>query len=282
MRILSIDGGGVLGCGPVEYLTLLEEELRHQGLPKEDALAGTSVGGLLVACRAMGYTWQEVSDIFDRWVHRIFARPPLWWRMDPTRPKFQDDGIIAATRAVLGNAKCSDARVPFFIPVYDMQNGRPKVFDMTDGDKLADVVMRTCAAPTYFQPRDERWVDGALASNNPSVIGICGAVQKLGARLPELKVLSLNTGGTFWKDPKVGRRMTVLQWASPMINAQLEGNEEQADFQASALLGPNHLRVTPNLPRKFAMDEPEKCAEYRRHWRIHWWRTSEQVTQWYE
>lgn len=278
-RILSIDGGGVLGCGPVEFLKQMELYENWFGTT-EDVLAGTSVGGLLVALRATGRSWTDISDVFDRWVKKIFATPPFWWRMDPTRPQFQDDGIKAAVQAELGSLRCRDAKVPFFIPSFDFANGRPKIFDMTDDDLLSDVVLRTTAAPTYFQPRDGRWADGALATNNPSVIAICGAVRKLGKSLDGIKVLSLNTGGTFWDDPHVDRRMTKIAWAMPMINSQLEGSEELADFQATALLGDRHLRLTPALPKRFPIDDPSKCPEYRRYWSALWSAKREEVKRW--
>ena len=59
MRIISIDGGGTLGCGPAEPLKLMEDH----GVSHADVLAGTSVGGLLVALRATGRTWAHYPGV---------------------------------------------------------------------------------------------------------------------------------------------------------------------------------------------------------------------------
>ena len=276
MKIISIDGGGALGCGPAELLRLLDNADGAQA----DVLAGTSVGALLVSLRATGKSWSDISVIFDRWVGKIFEAPPFWWRMDPTRPKFRDDGIRAAVAAELGDLRCCDASIPFFIPASDFATGRVKVFDITDKDLLRDVVLRSAAAPTYFQPRDGRWADGALGANNPSMIAVCGAIDKLSAKLEDIWCLSLCTGGSYWSDPNIGRRTTKLGWASPVISFAMEGTEELAEFQADAVLDSRHLRIDPELSRKYPIDNVGMCEEYRDIWRALWLRRKDEILNW--
>lgn len=276
MKIISIDGGGALGCGPAELLRLLENADGAQ----VDALAGASVGALLVALRTTGRSWSDISTTFDKWVCKIFESPPLWWKLDPTRPAFQDDGIRAAVLAELGEARCCDAHIPFFIPVSDFTAGRVKVYDATDTALLRDVVLESTAAPTYFQPRGGRWADGGLAANNPSMLAICGAIDKLGAKLEDIRCLSLSTGGSFWEDPGIGRRTTKLGWATRVISFALDGTEELAEFQANALLGSRHLRLDPELTRKYPIDDPKLCREYRGIWSGLWTRRKDEILRW--
>ena len=261
--ILSIDGGGCLGCGPLRLLAQLEADGVNI---HDDILAGTSVGGLLVLLRATGRTWMSIEQEFTKWAPQIFADAPWWWKADPTRPKYQDDGILAATKALFGDKKCGDAEIPFFVTSFDFQQGRSKIWDNTDDARLADVALRTAAAPTYFQPRESRWADGGLVANNPSVIGIAGALHKLEKPLGQLSVLSLATGGDFWVNPQVGRRTTVLGWAKPVISAQMDGGEERDEFVADQLLGGRHLRVDPACQKAFAMDALGSMQEFRNLW----------------
>lgn len=274
--ILSIDGGGCLGAGPAELLRLLEAA----ELFDEDVVAGTSVGGLLAAMRATGRSWSDISATFDKWVGPIFKKPSLLWRCDPTRPKFDDDGLLAATAAELGELRCCDVKKPFFIPAFDFANGRPKIFDHTDTDLLRDVVMRTTAAPTYFQPRESRWADGGLVANNPSAIAVCGAMHLFDCGPSDVKVLSLNTGGTVWEDPKVGLRTSAVGWVKPVISAALDGNEEIAEFQCSTMLGDRHLRLTPRLAKKYPIDDPSVVGEYRAIWRGLWDSSKTEAKAW--
>ena len=276
MKIISIDGGGALGCGPAELLRLLENADGAQA----DVLTGTSVGALLVSLRASGKSWADISGIFDKWVGKIFETPPIWWRLDPTRPKFRDNGIRAAVLAELGDLRCCDAHIPFFIPVSDFATGRVKVYDITDTVLLRDVVLGSTAAPTYFQPRDGRWSDGALAANNPAMIAVCGAIDKLGAKLEDVWCLSLSTGGSFWEDPGIGRRTTKLGWATRVLSFALDGTEELAEFQANALLGSRHLRLDPGLSRQYPIDNVGMCEEYREIWRALWLRRKDEILNW--
>ena len=261
--ILSIDGGGVLGCGPLRLLAQLEADGVNI---HDDILAGTSVGGLLVLLRATGKSWMEIELIFNKWVGKIFDDAPWWWDADPTRPKFQDDGVIAATQAIFGDLRCKDAQVPFFVTSFDFQQGKAKIWDNTDDAFLRDVALRTSAAPTYFQPRDSRWADGALATNNPSAVALAGAKSKLEMKIENMSVLSLATGGSFWKDPKVGRRTTKLEWAGAVIDACLEGSEELHEFLTEQLIEKRHLRLDPLCQRKFPMDDLSGMAEFKGLW----------------
>ena len=101
-------------------------------------------------------------------------------------------------------------------------------------------------------------------------MAIAGAVRKLGASLGEIRMLSLATSTRPWKDPAVGRRMSKLQWASPLLRLGLEGGEEVAEFQAQALLGSRHLRIDPPRPCSYEMDDVRAVAPYRALWRETW------------
>ena len=264
-KILSIDGGGALGCGPLEFLVQAEA----QGLAGADIYAGASVGALLVGLALTGRSWAESRTIFDQWVGKIFPKPSILRRANPWLPKYPSDGIEAACLSVFGDLRCNQILRPFFIPATDASMGRMKVYDNTDPDLLRDVVLRSTAAPTYFAPRNSRWIDGGMLANNPSMLAVGGAL-RAGHDLADLRVLSLNTGGDFWKDPQVGARSTLLDWAPALIELGLNGGEEKDTFLADRLLGVRHLRVIPQLAQKFEMDDLDALPAYRAIWRSTW------------
>ncbi len=269
MRILSIDGGGILGCGPSHYLKQLEAQVPGKW---EHALTGTSVGALLVALRAIGYTWAEIDRIFVEEGPKIFARPGIAWRMNPMTPKYPSTALEAACKKYLRGATCRDSRVPLYIPSMDMVSGKPKVFDDTDSDLLADVVLRSTAAPTYFAPREGRWVDGGLVANNPSGLAVLAMIRD-GHPVDQLSVLSLDTGGKFWKNPGISARMLPTSWIQPVIRSQMHGNEEAGEFACTALLGTRHTRITPSLPHDFELDAVGSMGAYRDIWESCWQET---------
>jgi patatin-like phospholipase/acyl hydrolase len=266
VKILAIDGGGALGCGPIEFMVQAEA----LGLAGADIYAGTSVGSLLVGLALTGHTWAESREIFARWVGQIFPTPSIWRKANPFLAKYPSQGLEAACLEVFGDKRCNQISTPFFIPVADIASGRPKVFDNTAPDLLRDVVLRSTAAPSYFVPRESKWIDGGLVANNPSVIAIAGTIRKLGASLSDIRCLSLATGSDYWEDPKVGMRTTLLGWASPLIRYGLCGGEERDEFIADAMLGDRHLRITPDVRENFEMDNLSRLETYRAIWRSAW------------
>ncbi|PGG97519.1 hypothetical protein AJ80_09688 [Polytolypa hystricis UAMH7299] len=75
ITILTIDGGGVRGAIPLEWLVLLQEKLGPQ-CPIQDLfnlIMGTSSGGLIAEClAALRWDVPTSSDTFDQLVRRVF------------------------------------------------------------------------------------------------------------------------------------------------------------------------------------------------------------------
>ena len=54
--------------------------------------------------------------------------------------------------------------------------------------------------------------------------------------------------------------MGIMMARKPVISAALDGSEEVAEFQCSAMLGDLHLRLTPRLAKGYRIDEPATGA----------------------
>ena len=275
--LLALDGGGALGCGPALFLSQLEKVLKF----KEAALAGTSVGGLLVLLRAIGMSWDGIRQLFDLDVGKIFHDVPWYWRTLPplVRPKWQSDGIEQIVHDVFGDKKCKDVVTPFFVTSTDFKNGKFKVWDETDDEYLRNVALYTTAAPTYFVPRNDQgkpggqYADGGLIANNPSSVGIAGMIAKMGIPLSDVVCLSLATGGAYWKDPSIGAGTTKVGWIEPIINMALQGNDVSPDFVSQAVLSAipdSYLRLGPTDPREFNMDDLSSLTQFRQLWQNLW------------
>lgn len=256
--ILSLDGGGALGVGPARFLAYLEAARGPLG---ETALTGTSVGGLLALLRAAGHSWQDIRTIADASVPRIFSRRQ--WNL--IGPKWSAEPLEQVCRQYL-DMPASAAKIPFFIPAFDMQTGQPKVFDADDNVSMADIALATSAAPTYFPPRNCRYVDGGLVANNPAMLGLMGAIHAGLVSLGDVRVLSLATGGTYWDDPKVHPDMLLTSWISPVIKACLSGGQQRDAFMCRELLGDRYTRVEPGDTQDFAMDDLSQLDAWRALW----------------
>ena len=73
-RILSIDGGGIMGTQPASFLTSLEEDLDRPIGEYFDLIAGTSTGGILAIGLAMGLPARDLLDLYVRRGPHIFGQ----------------------------------------------------------------------------------------------------------------------------------------------------------------------------------------------------------------
>ena len=263
---VSIDGGGALGIGPAYFMSLYGDMIEH-----EDFLCGTSTGSILVAMRAVGRSWEDIYVIFEDEVKKVFEKPPLSWRLNPFRPKYDNKNLKKLLDGYLGSITIHESLYDIYIPVSDLRTGKTKVYDRDDHDKLADVVLKSCAAPTYFPPINNRYVDGGLWANNPCMCGIAGFLSDYNnLTIKDLKVLSLSSNGDYFKGYKVSDKMSLIRWLRPIIDFELNCTEDAANFIAKSLLSSdNYLRIDPKLNNDFQLDDVDRLDAYLDIWKAY-------------
>ena len=89
-----------------------------------------------------------------------------------------------STPLLITSADLATGGVHVFKSAYLAQLGEP--YDR-DGDVLLrDAILASCAAPTFFDPKQVEshlLVDGGLWANNPSIIALTEALSKFNRRL---------------------------------------------------------------------------------------------------
>jgi hypothetical protein len=196
-RLLSIDGGGLLGLIPAESLILVEKQLNdltgtQQPLCNRfDLIGGTSTGAILAAGLACGMSATHLRDFYLQFGSEIFHKsflPVRFWHSYPSGPlekhlkavftdttlgsdKLRTQIMIVAKNATLGNDW-------FFT-----NNPKNRFFKQNSGLPLWQIVRCSSAAPTYFPPESMtipadgatpaqtyEFIDGGVSSyNNPSL-----------------------------------------------------------------------------------------------------------------
>ena len=157
---LALSGGAVLGCAHIGVLQALDEA----GI-RVTHLAGTSIGALVSAFYASGYSGTEIQEIAEglRWAD--LARP------SPSRlGLLSQDRLRATLRARLGEAELGDTQVRTAMVATDISTGEKVV--MTEGDLVQAASASSCF-PGIFLPveRDGRLlVDGGLTEHLPVYI----------------------------------------------------------------------------------------------------------------
>jgi len=243
-KILSIDGGGIRGVFPAQFLSEIESFLNEAGKEKcqiheyFDLICGTSTGGIIAIALALGMSAEEISDLFLIHAKDIFGhKNPLLRRI--YSPKHNNKVLTNLLKEKFskysenGDTRLGHAKTRLCIPVYDLLNGEPNILKTSHHKGLFidfeipayQAAIATSAAPTYFKPYNISFkkanrknikyplkVDGGIFANNPTLIGILEAINGLGKDISEIKVLSIGTGTRKFKQHQLNKYWGIRYW----------------------------------------------------------------------
>jgi uncharacterized protein len=272
-QIVCFDGGGIRGV----YTAVLLDRL-VQSLPKllnnVDLLAGTSTGGIIALGLASGMTTTQLIQLYQNKGAQIFNAPLLHKIRDLGEivgAKYSNADLVQIISDQFGE-KTLDQLLPqhVLIPSFDLDKPQgaprmwyPKFFhnfagpDSDGAQKVADVALRTSAAPTYF-PSYQGFVDGGVVANNPSMSALAQALDprsNTGIALSDIRLFSLGTGVTPTFISGLDNNWGLAQWARVLADMMLEGMMGVADFECACLLGANrYFRLAPVLPNPIPLD----------------------------
>ncbi len=154
---LVLGGGATRGLAHIGVIKAFEEN----GI-EFDYVAGTSVGSLVGAFYAAGYTSSQMEEMAKSLKVKDI-RPNLL----PFTPS-KTDGIKKLVKSYIGDIDVSDLKKPFCGVAVDVKTGEELHF--TKGN-LANVVAGSCAVPGVFYPVEEGnylLYDGGIMNNIPS------------------------------------------------------------------------------------------------------------------
>jgi len=206
MRILSLDGGGVMGLLPLGLLRRIEEA-RPGFLCRADMLAGVSSGGiqaLMIAAHSdpklalgdAGALWNGIVPLYEAVGTRTLAAALGQAATYDSAP------LLRYLEDVLGDRRLGDLRQRVYVGTVRIEAPRrsgpsasggdsdrapmtevasaadvcgPRFFDSTDPDvahvRVSDLAARTSAFPVLF-PVHQGHVDGGLAANTPALTAL--------------------------------------------------------------------------------------------------------------
>lgn len=240
---LALCGGGCRGVTTAALLCRFDVQ-DLIGTP--DLLAGTSTGGLIALMIATGKDSSEIRSSYKRYAPRIFHRP--WWRRGLFSSKYPPHGIEAVAREIFEHRRMMSCQTPTMVVSYSLRR-RPKVFkSWQDGDELMrDVARATSAAPTYFPPTEEGFVDGGVWANNPSM---CAYVEmrRLWPDETKFKVVCIGTGDTGGEiRASQAARWGMVGWSTSVANLFMDSGAAGVGYQCRTLLGANYIEINPEL-----------------------------------
>ena len=176
-KILSCDGGGILGLISVEILAKLEADLRARtGKPDLllgqwfDFVCGTSTGAIIAACIAAGMSMERIRTFYIESGQQMFDKASLFRRLqysyndEPLARKLRDEftralgddttlgspGLRPLLMMMMRNAT-TDSPWPVSNNPFGKYN-QPARKDCNLRLPLWQLVRASTAAPTYFPP----------------------------------------------------------------------------------------------------------------------------------
>lgn len=261
-RILSIDGGGILGTFPAAFLAGLEQHLNGRPIGSYfDLIVGTSTGGIIAIGLAMGLRASDLLELYEKRGPEIFGqgRGPVadlvlgklrlgrWLLMN----KHDASDLRAVLEDVLGQKRIGDAKTRLLIPAWNPVARSVYIYKTAHHVRLrndykslaVDAAMATAAAPTYFRHHVTQHAvgltDGGTWANNPTALGVVEAITMLGWPSQSLHVLSLGC---------LEETYTLRKWAgigtlgSKIVKLFMDGQSHGAMGIAKLLTGHEHER----------------------------------------
>ena len=271
-KIISFDGGGIRGVLTAAILERLVAAYPSL-IPNATLLAGTSTGGLIALGLANGMAPADLRRLYQDSGPAIFDDSgrisfggKLW-------SKYSNDNLEETVTGLFGDLQLGGLAKEVLVPSFDLDANtdtvyrawKPKFFTNRPGDpdrgvRVADVALRTTAAPSIF-PIYQGYIDGGVVANNPSIAALA-QVMKRDAGQPKVDVtkdvmlLSLGTGTSFrWLDSMDGE-WGGIDWIRDgrILDLMLEGVGDVADFQCSQILEDRYNRLAPVFPTDVVVD----------------------------
>lgn len=260
LRVLAVDGGGIRGIIPALVLAELERLAGRPAHALFDLMAGTSTGGIVVLALARPPAPLQAADVVRLYEQEgpVIFRRSLGRRIASVDglidEKYGSEGLVAALRRHLGEARLAGALTPVVVPAYETVTRRPFLFrsvaaarDPADDWPMAEAALATSAAPSYFEPpllrnaatgRSATLIDGGVYAANPALLAWVQA-RELDVARPPL-VLSLGTGRLTRPLPHDRiRDWGALEWARPLLDVIFDGQSDAVDRELTSLLGPD-------------------------------------------
>ncbi len=147
---LVLSGGGALG---IAHLGVLHDLEKRRIIPGE--IVGTSMGGIIGACMAIGMKEKEIFGQIKR-----FAGVFNWLKFSFNgNAVVHNDKIAAIFEGIFKEKKMNETKIPLKLIATNLKNGHKKVFDASDDVCIKDALLATMAIPGIFE---EHTIDGEI------------------------------------------------------------------------------------------------------------------------
>ena len=305
-QILSLIGGGIRGAFITSYLKDVEQKLGRPVAECFDLIAGTSTGGIVAAGLAAGLSAEKMHDFYVRYGATIFtprpkySAPGIWKFIFPLanwivrkktgsgldaafRARFCPDALQASFNEGFGDRLLGDIDFTRLImPSVNLSRGEPHVFRSRHlpkgfhdrNIKIADALIATTAAPTYFPHRqigDCAYVDGGVWASDPSLLAIAEAIRiqqfeklhedEAHIETNEVHLLSVGTGRAQFSLKPPGGDAGLIYWAPRVAEVMGTAQVQGVHLPMKFFLGDRYRHINFKMSQPWGLDEVEHIPD---------------------
>lgn len=288
-NILSLDGGGYKGLFTIACLAEIEKCCKIKVNDYFDLYAGTSTGSIIAVGLAAGYTANEILELYKNIGSKVFPHKfgyisSIWKFLKQFFVPIYDNKVLKEELySFFENKTVEDVlkrNKYIIVPTLCLSNSQPRIFktdykteyNQHNAYKLADIVLASCSAPTYFpvakikHPLDdyyEYFVDGGMFANNPSVCAITEAIGNIGVNKENIKLISIAPPSekVIIKDEFSAKARGILKWNKDLVSMALVGTSAKDAYITKFLLESNkYLRVIPEISKN-TPEKMDRCSD---------------------
>ncbi|AUW43953.1 patatin-like phospholipase family protein [Rhizobium leguminosarum] len=229
-RILSLDGGGAKGFYSLGVLKGLEGMLGCRLHERFDLVYGTSTGSIIAALICLGFSVDEIHDLYRDHVVKVMGRRFPWSK---------SKALAELSTEVFQNRMFADFKTDIGIVATRWAFETPLIFKTsvnqahTDhgtfepgwGCTIGDAVQASCSAYPFFSRKlittsDGQKIlaaDGGFCANNPTLYAIADGLEAFGVSRADLRVVSIGVGD--YPAPK--RYTSLAHWIGYLFTVRL-------------------------------------------------------------
>ena len=198
-------------------------------------------------------------------------------------PKYKNKALVAELNSYFGSVKTAELLKPCLLTSYNMTTRDSLFFNSLSSLKsedrnfnLADAVLASTAAPTFFPPSciksynscEDCLVDGGVFANNPSLCALIEALKlERTKNINDTMVLSIgNVYSAKSYDYNKVKHWGAINWAFPLLDVLMDASEQTVDYQLNKLystlgVSNQYLRVVANVNENVpSMDDTSQKA----------------------
>lgn len=283
-RILSLEGGGIMGAFSASALAEFEEGTGHRCVDHFDLIAGTSTGGIIAIGLGLGIPARTICNFYQQHGSRIFPNTSFATGVAAffrhlVQPKHSQDVLRETLNQILrkddgSSYKFGDAQTRLLIPAYDGLAGRIYLFKTRHVERFkydieadaVDVALATAAAPTYFSAakfpiHNASYVDGGVWANCPALCAVVEAIHVLGVDRTRIDVLNIGTTTEPFNTVRKAKS-GVFGWNKGLINLFMTAQVEASSALAYLLTDHNFWNINYTAPKgMFSLDDASRVPE---------------------